>query len=66
MLERNFNKILVLATFLVVMFSQGCGHRTIKVNKDFAATGGSRSDGVIKLSYEYKYNEEPIVNMQQG
>lgn len=34
--------------------------------KQFAATGGSKSDGNITLSYEYGLFESPQVDMQQG
>lgn len=36
------------------------------VTKNYAATGGSRSDGVIRLSYEYAELEAPRVNERQG
>jgi len=34
--------------------------------KEFYATGGSRSDGTVKLSYEYGGFEKPIVDPNQG
>lgn len=34
--------------------------------KHLKATGGSKSDGTIKLSYEYGWLEEPKVDMQEG
>jgi hypothetical protein len=34
--------------------------------KDWAATGGSRSDGTVKLSYQYSMFESPNVNMTQA
>ncbi len=34
--------------------------------KEWSATGGSRSDGVIRLSYEYHMFEVPQVDEQQG
>jgi len=33
---------------------------------DWAATGGSRADGTIKLSYQYIRFQKPVVNSQQG
>ena len=35
-------------------------------NKEWAATGGSRSDGIVKLSYEQHELEQPILNEQQA
>jgi len=51
---------LLLVTFLT-FFLFGCA-----VTKEYAATGGSRSDGIIKLSYEQRTFEVPNVNEQQG
>ena len=36
------------------------------VTKEYASTGGSRADGIIKLSYEVTSFEAPYVNEQQG
>lgn len=33
---------------------------------NWAATGGSRSDGTVKLSYQYGAFQQPVVNNQQG
>ena len=44
-------------TFLLL----GCA-----VTKEYAATGGSRADGIIKLSYEQRRFEIPNINEQQG
>lgn len=35
-------------------------------NKEWTATGGSRSDGVVRLSYEYGAMEIPRVQEDQG
>jgi hypothetical protein len=35
-------------------------------NKDWAATGGSKSDGVVRLSYELAELETPILNEKQA
>lgn len=40
-----------------------CGCAT---QKEWAATGGSRSDGVVRLSYEYNAMEVPQLNDQQA
>lgn len=37
-----------------------------KAPKQYAATGGSRADGVINFSYDYSYREIPIVSEMQG
>jgi hypothetical protein len=34
--------------------------------KEWVATGGSRADGVVKLSYQYGLFERPQVSAQQG
>ena len=34
--------------------------------KEFVATGGSRADGVVVLSYEYGMYEEPQEDQEQG
>jgi len=44
-----------------VILIQGCA-----VNKQLVSTGGSRSDGTVKMSYEYGAFQAPKVNMQQG
>ena len=36
------------------------------VNKDWSATGGSRSDGVVRLSYEQREFEQPQLSEQQA
>lgn len=53
------NKIL-LAACLVAICS-GCA-----TTKDWAATGGSRSDGVVRLSYSQGEFESVTVNENQG
>jgi hypothetical protein len=40
---------------------QGCA-----VQKQLVATGGSRADGTVKMSYEFGMFEKPVVNIQQG
>lgn len=53
------NKMFFLT--LITVFISGCA-----VTKEYSATGGSRSDGVMKLSYEVGQLEIPHVNEQQG
>jgi hypothetical protein len=36
------------------------------VNKDWVATGGSRADATIKLSYQYGFGQDVIVSEQQA
>ena len=33
---------------------------------NYVATGGSRSDGTVKLSYQYGKFQQPVVDAQQG
>jgi len=53
---KSLLSILVLITFL-----SGC-----TTAKTLQATGGSRSDGVVELSYQYGGFEEPEVDWEQG
>ena len=53
--------ILFTSLILNIIFLQGCA-----VQKELVATGGSRADGVVKLSYEYGLFEAPQLNAQQG
>ena len=51
-----------LATLvLVITFVNGCA-----TQKALTATGGSRSDGTVKLSFEYGPLEAPQVDQNQG
>ncbi|WP_431051733.1 YecR family lipoprotein [Roseateles sp. L2-2] len=36
------------------------------VNKQLIPTGGSRADGIVRMSYEYGGFENPKVDLQQG
>ncbi len=47
---------------LTLLLASGC----VTVPKDWAATGGSKADGVIRLSYEYAEFEQPQVDEQKG
>ena len=48
-------------TPLVVFLLLGCA-----VNKTLTATGGSKSDGIVEMSYEYGGFESPKVDWAQG
>jgi len=49
------------AAFAALLTLQGCA-----VQKQLVATGGSRADGTVKMSYEFGMFENPKVNVQQG
>jgi|HubBroStandDraft_6_1064221.scaffolds.fasta_scaffold836545_2 hypothetical protein len=51
----------LIAATLASLALGGCA-----VSKDWQATGGSRSDGVVRLSYEYKQMQAAQTNDQQG
>jgi hypothetical protein len=51
---------------LVFLFVVALGIGGCAITKEWAATGGSRSDGVVKLSYEYGLFQAPQVSAQQG
>ena len=53
--------ILFTSLILSITFLQGCA-----VQKELIPTGGSRADGIIKLSYEYGRFEVPTLDAQQG
>lgn len=48
-------------TAVVIMTMQGCA-----VPKQLVPTGGSRSDGTVKLSFEYGAFEVPKLDPEQG
>ena len=50
--------LILLVTSLIV-----CGCAT---PKEWIPTGGSRSDGVVELSYQYGLFEEPVLDESQG
>ena len=56
---------LSLIIMIVVLLLSGCRTATV-VKKDWAATGGSRADGVVRLSYDYNWTEIPELNEQQA
>lgn len=51
---------------LVVLVVAALGVSGCATTKEWTATGGSRSDGVVKLSYQYGLFEAPQVSAQQG
>jgi hypothetical protein len=53
-------KLLVPVIVSIALLS-GCA-----TTKDWAATGGSRADGVVRLSYEVGLMEKPQLNEQQA
>ncbi len=54
-------KALGISSILTVLILASC--TTVK---DWSATGGSRSDGTVKLSYEYGEFEKPQLSEQQA
>lgn len=50
-----------IAFVLAMVFLAGCA-----TNKEWTATGGSRSDGVVRLSYDYGPMEVPKLQEQQA
>ena len=57
-MSRIASGVVILATFVMLV---GCA-----TTKQYGATGGSRSDGTVKLSYQYGQFEKPVVNPQQA
>ena len=51
----------VIIATIMILSMMGCA-----TTKDWVATGGSRADGTIKLSYEYGSFESPQLNEQQA
>ena len=54
--QRGFMKVLLLAA-TAALFLSGCA-----TTKSWSATGGSRADATVRLSYEYGMFEKPQVN----
>ena len=54
-------KNIKVLSIIGILFMSGCA-----VHKEYAATGGSRSDGTIELSYQVEQFEKPRVNEEQG
>jgi outer membrane lipoprotein SlyB len=56
-------KIIVVSALFASLCLSGCA--TSKYS-DWTATGGSRADGVVKLSYETNGFEKPVLNDEQA
>lgn len=54
-------KKILMATAFAAAFLTGCA-----VQKDWSATGGSRADGVVRLSYEVAEMEKPQLSESQA
>lgn len=54
-------KLKLLVLCLGGLLVSGCA-----VHKNWTATGGSRADATVKLSYEYSEFEQPIVSEQEA
>ena len=50
-----------MALLVVAAFVSGCS-----TTKDWSATGGSRADGVVRLSYEHGDLEKPVLSEPQA
>ena len=53
------NRIAIGAALAAVLFLTSCATPEV-----MQATGGSRADGTVDLSYEYGLFQQPVVNMQ--
>ena len=53
-------KLLLMATSAMIF---GCANN---VPKELVATGGSKADGIVELSYQYSERETPVVNKAEG
>ncbi|MCX7068671.1 MAG: YecR family lipoprotein [Methylococcales bacterium] len=51
----------IILIYAVIVALSGCS-----VNKDWVATGGSRADATVKLSYQYGYGQDVHVSEQQA
>ena len=54
-------KMLALGLVAASLLVSGCS-----VQKTMSATGGSKADGTIEMSYEYGNFEKPVVNRTQA
>lgn len=55
------NKCVATALLASMFVLGGCA-----TPMNYMATGGSRSDGTVKLSYQYGGFQKPVVDAQQG
>jgi hypothetical protein len=54
-------RLFPIAAMIAVFWIAGCS-----TQKDLVATGGSRADGTVALSYDYGMFEAPHVDLEQG
>src|SRR5574337_1042175 len=59
--EDGMNAKFILILGVSIALISGCA-----VTKEWSATGGSRSDGVVRLSYEVAEMEKPQLSEQQA
>ncbi|MEG6508611.1 YecR family lipoprotein [Methyloligella sp. 2.7D] len=52
--------------FTIAMMAAAVGLAGCSAQKELVATGGSRADGTIDLSYEYGAFEKPVFSEAQG
>lgn len=58
-MEMNMRKIILIAA--LILTASGCA-----THKDWSATGGSKSDGTVELSYQVGLFEQAQVSEQQA
>lgn len=60
----KLNRFAYLLVLGLLLLASGCAQ---KVHKSWAATGGSRADATVDLSFDYVYEtEEPIIDEAAG
>jgi hypothetical protein len=57
----NFRNLVTLASFLMVLGVTGCVS-----THQWSASGGSKSEGIVRLSYEYPEFHEPALSEAQA
>src|SRR5216683_4624423 len=61
-MKPNHAKVLILGIIVTAsLWLAGCS-----TTKEYVATGGSRADGTVDLSYEYAMFQSPVEDVQQG
>lgn len=53
----------IVTLALLASLTTGCA---TTVNKTLQATGGSRADGMVEMSFEHTWLEKPVVQWEQG
>lgn len=51
-----------LLTILFIIFLSGC----VSTPMQWHASGGSKADGIVELSYTYNYMQKPVTSETQG